>query len=347
MNCGHVQLLDCTLRDGGQGLETAHKTMGSEAKFTDEIIEKLIQHLVETDIEIIELGYIEESGFSGHPFANCASIEEISKFVPAHRNPNQMYVALYTGPDTDERQIPEWNPSLVEGTRVILRYSELNKSLDYCEMLARKGYKTFVQPMLTMRYTDDELKMVIDRANEMRAYALYFVDSFGYMQPHDIERLFKFFDERLSPEIGIGFHAHNNLNLAFSNVQKFLDIHGGRNVIIDSCAIGMGQGAGNVQTELILPYLNKLYGKRYNFEELLEVCELVEPLTPDGQWGYSVKFALPALYNTAYKYAMVMRTEMGFSYPQINRVLQNIPEEFRHRYTRNHLQEVLDSLKGK
>lgn len=112
MNCGHVQLLDCTLRDGGQGLETAHKTMGSEAKFTDEIIEKLIQHLVETDIEIIELGYIEESGFSGHPFANCASIEEISKFVPAHRNPNQMYVALYTGPGHGDAN-PGMDPSLV------------------------------------------------------------------------------------------------------------------------------------------------------------------------------------------------------------------------------------------
>lgn len=44
--------------------------------------------------------------------------------------------------------------------------------------------------MLTMRYTKEELKMVIDRANKMGAYALYFVDSFGYMQTTDVERLF-------------------------------------------------------------------------------------------------------------------------------------------------------------
>lgn len=344
MESGHVQLLDCTLRDGGQGLEAAYRTEISKVQFTDEIIKASIDHLVKSNIDIVELGYIEKSHFTGHPFANYFSIEEVSKFIPKERNPNQMYIALYTGPDINDDLIPEWNPSLVEGVRVILRYSELAKSIQYCKMLSQKGYKTFVQPMLTMRYSDDELKMLIDCSNEMHAYALYFVDSYGYMQQKDIERLFRFIDERLSPEIRIGFHAHNNLNLAFSNVQHFLLLHGERNIIVDSCAIGMGQGAGNMQTELILPYLNQYYDKTYNYDELLEVCELVEPLTPVGQWGYSVSWALPAIYRTAYKYAMVMRNKMGFTYPKINYVLQNIPDALKNRYTENNLRQLLDSL---
>lgn len=344
MDKGQIQLLDCTLRDGGQGLEASYRTEESKVTFTDQIIRESINHFVNTDIEIIELGYIEKSNFTEHPFANHFTIEEVSRFIPEKRNPKQMYIALFTGPDTEEYLIPEWNPELVEGTRVILRYSELEKSLDYCEMLAKKGYRTFVQPMLTMRYTDDELKMVIDRANEMGAYALYSVDSFGYMQSDDIERLFRFFDERLSPEIRIGFHAHNNLNLAFSNVQHFLKIHGDRNIIIDSCAIGMGQGAGNMQTELVLPYLNQHYGKNYCYEEILEVCELIESLSPVSQWGYSVSRALPAIYGAAYKYSVVMRTKLGFSYPEINYVIKNMPDELKHRYTKENLQNVLDLL---
>lgn len=339
-----IKLLDCTLRDGGQGLEAAYRTGISKTQFTDEIIIKSIDHLVKSDIDIVELGYIEKSRFAGHPFANHFTIEEVSRFIPEKRNPKQMYIALFTGPDTDDNLIPEWNPSLVEGTRVILRYSELKKSVDYCEMLAKKGYKAFVQPMLTMRYTDDELKMLIDRANEFHAYALYLVDSFGYMQAKDVERLFDFYDKRLDPGIRIGFHSHNNMNLAFSNVQHFLRIAGDRKVIVDSTAIGMGQGAGNLQTELILPYLNQYYGKEYNYDELLEVCEQIEPLTSVGQWGYSVVWALPAVYNTAYKYAMVMRSEMGFCYPKINHVLKHIPGELRHRYTDENLQEVLNFL---
>lgn len=344
MGSGTIQLLDCTLRDGGQGLEAAYRAENSRTVFTNRFISDSIKHFVDTDIEIIELGYIEKSEFTGHPFANHFSVEEVSQFIPKDRNVKQMYIALFTGPDINENVIPKWNPSLVDGTRVILRYSELEKSLDYCEMLAGKGYKTFVQPMLTMRYTEEELNYVIDRSNAMGAYALYFVDSFGYMQTADVERLFTYIDKRLSPEIRIGFHAHNNMNMAFSNVQHFLNIHGNRNIIIDSCAIGMGQGAGNMQTELILPYLNANYGKDYQFDELLEVCELVEKLTPVGQWGYSVSRALPAIYSAAYKYAVVMRAQMGFSYPKINHALRNIPLDLKHRYTEENLKRVLDML---
>lgn len=344
MKTGQIQLLDCTLRDGGQGLEAAYKAGISNTQFTDAIIKKTIEHLAQSDIDIIELGYIENSRFIGHPFANHFTIEEVSNFIPEHCNSKQMYIALFTGPDTEDKFIPEWNPSLIEGTRVILRYSELRKSVDYCEMLAKKGYKVFAQPMLTMRYTDDELKMLIDRVNEMHAYALYFVDSFGYMLEKDVERLFRFCDERLDPQIYIGFHSHNNLNLAFSNTQHFLKISGDRNVIVDSTATGMGQGAGNLQTELILPYLNTNYGKNYNYDELLEVCEQIESLTTISQWGYSVGWALPAVYNTAYKYSMTMRKKMGFSYPKINYVLQRVPDELRHRYTDDNLEKVLSSL---
>ena len=344
MNGENIKLLDCTLRDGGQGLEATYRTDIAKVTFTDEIINKSIDHLVKSDIEIIELGYIDINEFPGHPFANHFSVEEVSHFLPEEPNPKQIYIALFTGPDISEEKIPEWHPGLVEGTRVILRYSELDRSLDYCEMLARKGYKSFVQPMLTMRYTDDELERVIERANKMHAYALYFVDSFGYMQADDVERLFEFYNKRLDPTIKIGFHSHNNLNLAFSNVQHFLKIAGDREIIIDATATGMGQGAGNIQTEIILPYLNRYYGKSYDYDELLEVCEQVEQLNPVGQWGYSVSMALPAIYNTAYKYATIMRSKMGMSYPQINKILQNIPGELRHRYTEENLNTVLKML---
>lgn len=344
MSTGNIQLLDCTLRDGGQGLQVAFQTGVSTVRFSEDLIRGAIDHFVKSGIDIVELGYIENNNFCDHPFANHFSVEEVSKFIPENPNPNQTYIALYTGPDADVDLIPEWNPSLVEGTRVILRYSELEKSLDFCEALSKKGYKTFVQPMLTIRYTDEELEYIIQRSNEMNAYALYIVDSFGYMQTEDVERLFQFMDERLKSKIKIGFHAHNNMNLAFSNVQHFLKIHGNRDVIIDACAIGMGQGAGNMQTELFLPYLNKYYGKHYHYDELLEVCELIEPLSPVGQWGYSVSWALPAIYNCAYKYAMVMRTKLKFSYSKINYVLQHIPADLKHRYTEENLNKVLKTL---
>lgn len=339
-----IQLLDCTLRDGGQGLQVAYASGISKVQFTDEIINGTIDHLVKSDIDIVELGYIEENGYPNHPFANYFTIEEVSRFIPEKRNPNQMYIALFTNLDIEEDKIPEWNPTLVDGTRVILRYSELKKSLDYCEMLSQKGYKAFVQPMLTMRYSDKELDYVIDRVNKMHAYALYFVDSFGYMYAEDVERFFRFMDERLDKNIKLGFHAHNNLNLAFSNVQHFLKIAGDRNVIVDACALGMGQGAGNMQAEIILPYLNKHCGKKYDYNEQLEVCELIESMLKVPQWGYGVTWAIPAVYDTAYKYAMILREKMGYTYPQINEFMKCVPNELRHRYTDENLKEILSNM---
>ena len=111
MKGGNIQLLDCTLRDGGQGLEATCKAGISDIQFTDDIIKNTINHLVKSDIDIVELGYIEKSDFSGHPFANHFTVDEISRFIPEHCNPKQMYIALFTGPDIDEKEIPECDPS--------------------------------------------------------------------------------------------------------------------------------------------------------------------------------------------------------------------------------------------
>lgn len=45
--------------------------------------------------------------------------------------------------------------------------------------------------MLTMRYSEIEIQMVIDAANAMNAYAVYFVDSYGYMHENDVIRFLR------------------------------------------------------------------------------------------------------------------------------------------------------------
>ena len=342
----NIYLLDATLRDGGQGLEDLHKNGFSDKIFTEEVKHSTIGSLGNSNVDIIEIGTMGPSADDKSKFAIYQNVEELSKYLPEKRNPNALYAGLYIGPDTDVNEIPDWDPSLVEGIRVILRYSELQKSLDYCAALSAKGYKVFVQPMLTMRYTDAELDMVIKAANKMKAYACYFVDSYGYMQPQDVKRLFDYYDARLDKDIKIGFHAHNNMNLAFSNVQYFLNIDSDRNVIIDSCATGMGQGAGNLQTELIIPYLNENYGKNYDYDSVLDICDVLDnEMIPDDLWGYSVARLLPAVYKTAYKYGLMMRNKYHLSFRQMNKILREMPDANRMRFTPQDLESILENNK--
>lgn len=54
----HIQLLDATLRDGGQCLEDLNKNRFSNKIFTEEGKHKIINLLEESNIEIIEIGAI-------------------------------------------------------------------------------------------------------------------------------------------------------------------------------------------------------------------------------------------------------------------------------------------------
>ena len=336
----NIQVLDATLRDGGFGLEDAWKNDIAYAEFSPADIKLIAEKLQKSRIDIIELGAVQKTSDDRRKFAIYQDIESISKVVPKEKG-NQIFAAMFRGPDTPISEIPDWRPGLCRHIRVILRYSELQKSLDFCAALAAKGYRMFVQPMLTMRYTDEELQMISDAANKMHAYAVYFVDSYGYMDAADVLRLYQFFDEHLDHDIRIGFHAHNNMNLAFANAQAFMNYETERPIIVDSCAIGMGQGAGNLQTEILASYLNQSGSKNFDYASILDVCDMVEKHCRQAIWGYSVTRFLPARHRVAYKYAVAMRYQYGMSFRDIDQALTDVPDDLRHRYTPENLEQLL------
>lgn len=341
---GQIQLLDTTLRDGGLGLEDAAKEQNSKVRFDTKTIHSITCHLEISQIEIIELGSLEVTSDDRRCYGIYQTIQQISEIMPKGNGKRQLYTALYRGPDIPIEDIPDWNDKYCEGIRVIIRYSELKKSLDFCKAIAKKGYKVFVQPMLTMRYTEEEIQILIDASNEMGAYALYFVDSYGYMTSEDVIRFFEKYDSVLDPSIKIGFHAHNNMNLAFSNVLSFLEQKSNRDIIIDSCVLGMGQGAGNLQTEIIVNYLNSHYEKNYDFDSILDVCDIVEQYLNPNLWGYSVTTLLPAQHRTAYKFSNALRNKYKLKYKEVNYVLAKMPDSMRQRYTEKETERLLDLL---
>ena len=340
---GTLKVLDCTLRDGGQGLESLNSNGIKTENFTDSEKYRIAELVRDSGIDIIEIGCMSESSRNLEKFAIYENIEQLSKYLPKRINDKQIYTGLYVDPDTSIDKIPNYSPELVEGIRVILRYSELQKSINYCIALAKKGYKVFIQPMLTMRYTDEELKRLVYAANDMEAYALYFVDSFGYMDENDVNRLYHFYAEELSPKVKIGFHAHNNMDNAFCNAKYFIEKLEDRDRIVDSCVIGMGQGAGNLQTEILVNYLNKNYNKNYNFNCVLEICDILEKFRKHDMemWGYSPVRLIPAVHNVAYKYAIAMKLQYNMSLVEINQLLSKMPKELKHRYTSDNLKQLL------
>lgn len=342
-----IQLLDCTLRDGGNGLEELEKNGNRDAAFYPGMITRILSELQKSKAEIIEIGSIQRTEDDRRRFAQYQTIEEISLSIPPDNKGNQLFAAIFRGPDEQMKNIPVWREGLCKAVRVVLRYSELKRSLDFCRGVAEKGYQVFIQPMVTMRYTRDDLKCVADAANEMGAYAVYFVDSYGCMDTEDIDKFLNFYMSELKPEIKIGFHAHNNMNMAFVNAVRFMEGSWPRNIIVDACVLGMGLGAGNLQTELLANHLNKVYGKNYDMESIICACEIMNPFFQKGMWGYGLEKLVPALQKTAYKYSAEYQNEYSMPMHQIYNLLTDMPDEYRFRFTKEYAGKWLEQRFGR
>ena len=81
-----------------------------------------------------------------------------------------------------------------------------------------------------------------------------------------------------------------------------------RDVCIDSSVMGMGRGPGNLQTEVVMDFLNEKYGKTYQIEPVIDLySRYIKKFYEESPWGYSIyhfissKRALPQDFATYFK----------------------------------------------
>ena len=108
-----------------------------------------------------------------------------------------------------------------------------------------------------------------------------------------------------SDEIKIGTHFHNNCGLALAN--SLVAYNSGSNVI-DTTFTGMGRGAGNAETELLLANLSSENKKISGFE-LSNLLEIFYDMKKKLNWGSSFAYAFAAMN--------------GFSQSQMMDLIQN------------------------
>lgn len=87
-------------------------------------------------------------------------------------------------------------------------------------------------------------------------------------------------------------------------------------------------------------HLNQ-YEARYDFDEILDICDYIEQIKGFDLWGYSVDRLLPAIHKVAYKYSFALHHQYGVKFRDINKMLKRIPEEMRHRYTPENVKKLM------
>lgn len=247
---------DLTLRDGSHAI--GHK-------LTEEMIINYCKFAEDAGIEVIEIGHGNGLGASSILIGESLLTDyEMITIAKKYLKNTKLSVHIIPGFATINRDIDIAIELEVDIFRIASHCTEASITKNHIEYLSSKGKIVYGVLMMSSLCT---LDVLYDEACKMKSYgamAIIIMDSTGSYVPKDVS-------ERISSlvklEIPIGFHGHNNLNLAVAN--SLAAIESGA-TIIDVTLRGFGAGAGNTPLE-IMAFLHE--SKYIDKNKILEYCD--------------------------------------------------------------------------
>lgn len=327
-------ILDCTLRDGGYI---------TDWYFGEDTIRNVIKGLSLANLDYVECGYLNPSE-TKKGMAVFHDIEMIGDYFP-NINKKPFMLAMADCAQILPEQITPYTGKSIEGIRVVFYKHQIKEALELCRSVKKQGYKLFVQPMVTIDYSYKEYGELIDRIRELEPYGVSIVDSFGYMDKKDFQDYFKLLDEKLERNTAIGFHSHNNMQLAFITAQDVLDYKTEREIVIDASLLGMGRGAGNLNTELITNYYNRLLGTKYDIRKIMEVISSeIMPIAKKHTWGYSPYLFLTGIYHCHPNFACYLLENHEVTVEEFEEFVKFIPGEMLTKCRRPYVERLYEEF---
>ncbi|MGN1458229.1 MAG: aldolase catalytic domain-containing protein [Acutalibacteraceae bacterium] len=329
----NVKILDCTLRDGGY-VNSWH--------FGKKAIENIIFNLSMSNTDIVECGFLTNQSYDAD-YSLFNSVEHINERVMPSEKSGTMYVAMIAmgEREIDPRLLSDASKTVLDGIRLTFHPHEIDRAFEWAKIIKDKGYKLFMQPVGTTNYTDKQFLDLLERINILEPYAFYIVDTLGIMYEKDLLRQVFLVDNNLKTNIKLGYHSHNNFQLAFSNAQALAEYNTERTVIIDCSANGMGRGAGNLCSELFMDYINKTQGIRYDVLPVLEIVDqYLVPISLTSPWGYNSAYFLSAANNCHPNYATHLIAKHSLSMTAIGNILHKIPKDEKRFFNKELIEKI-------
>ena len=327
-----IKLLDCTLRDGGYV---------NKWRFGNGIMTCIYDRLTQAGVDIIEIGFLDDR----EPFDPDRSIQpdtdSLSKTFAGIGPKSSMVVAMIDYGTCSLDNVKDCDDSFIDGIRVIFKKENMHKATDFGKALMDKGYKLFLQMVSITSYVDEDVKEFAGHVNEVKPYAVSVVDTYGLMHKEQLFHYFGLLDEYLDKDISIGYHSHNNFQLAYSNTIEMLKLNTDRNLVVDGTLYGMGKSAGNAPIELLAMHLNDNYGKNYDINQILEAIDTnIMPIYEQHYWGYSLFFYIAAKNDCHPNYVKYLMDKRTLSVRDTNTILSRIDPELRLKYTESHVEQL-------
>lgn len=321
-----IQILDCTLRDGGYV---------NDWHFGKEVIRGFVEKISKTNIECVELGFVKGDTYDENKsvFPDFDSVKNIL----INKNSNMKYFLMYDmNQPVPLSRFQNKSSESIDGVRVIFKKDKINEAYDVCKQFIELGYLVSVNFVNTDLYTDDEIIAVIKKYNVLHPYSMAIVDTFGSMKNNKFLHLVKVFDDNLDKDIILTYHAHNNLQQAYLNATSFADLKLDRDIMIDASVFGMGRGAGNLNIELFAEYMNDKYNKDYHIVPMLEIMdEYLQEIYKTRFWGYSLPLYISATLNVHPNYAIYFAEKNTLTEKSMFDIMKSMTYEDKIIYSKN------------
>jgi 4-hydroxy 2-oxovalerate aldolase len=295
-----LKVLDCTIRDGG---------LINNYQFSYDFVKAIYAATAAAGVDYMEIGkkLCESDEYTREKFGkwNFCDEDDIKQVVESYEGDYHPVLAvMYDVGRVDTNSMLPVDQSVIGMIRTACYVADIDKGLDLVKRCKDQGYETTLNIMAPSAAIEKDLIEGLQEINNVAEVDyLYLVDSYGAFYSEQISAYIKLYNEN-APDKALGFHAHNNQQLAFSNTQQCI-IEGIN--LLDATVNGIGRGAGNCNLELLLNFLKN---PKFDTGPVYKVIqEHMVPLREEIEWGFNDIYGISGHLNQHPRAAMKQRAD--------------------------------------
>tara|TARA_B100000902_G_scaffold213715_1_gene203244 strand:- start:3285 stop:4886 length:1602 start_codon:yes stop_codon:yes gene_type:complete len=305
MKQNKLNILDCTLRDGGYY---------NNWYFKKDLVNEYLRVMDIIKVDYVEIGfrfvdkikikgptaYSEESFLRTLKIPKGLKIGVMINAADFINNKNIIELA--------KKIFKPKKKSLISLVRIACHHYEIKEIIPLAKWLKKSGYKVGINIMQIPELSFKEINDSVNQVKKINADVLYFADSLGSLDPKKTKKIINLIKLKWKKDTGI--HTHDNMGKALENSLEAI-----KNKVnwIDCTVTGMGRGPGNTKTEYLILELKRKIEKN---EKLIDLLKLIknyfEPLKKKYKWGSNPFYYFAGLNSIHPSFVQQMLTNESF-----------------------------------
>jgi len=290
-NYKNIKLLDCTLRDGGYY---------TNWDFDNKLVDNYFEAMEKITVDYVEIGYRspELKGYLGEYFYCPEYVMKRAK----EKMPSKKLAIIIDAKNIQIENLEELIlpcKPYINMIRMAVSPEKFTEAIGIAKKIKELGFEVAFNVMYMSEWLQS--KSFINKLPLVNGLIdmFYMVDSFGGVTPEDVKKISRIVKSKISTPLG--FHGHNNLELAFVNTLTAIECGC---EIVDATITGMGRGAGNLKTELLITYLASKYQREVSFNFLASTVQDFQELNKNYNWGTNLPYMVSGSNSLPQKQVM-------------------------------------------